>query len=128
MVFNITLLDCLIKAYGRIYDNSPTDNWPTRQLSDSNFSPTTNSPTRPLDDKTSHRHFFKKLTDTCRHSPTLTDRAFIFFKYFFSRSILLYFQKRTHTPRTLLSIPKRMVSPGLLTTFDIPTYVIMLTS
>ena len=57
----------------RIYDNSPTDNWPTRQLCDSNFSPTTNSPTRPLADTTSHRQFFLK---THRHSPTLTDRAF----------------------------------------------------
>ena len=55
------------------YDNSTTDNWPTRQLSDSNFSPTTNSPPRPLADTTSHRQFFLK---THRHSPTLTDRAF----------------------------------------------------
>ena len=60
----------------RIYDNSPTDNWPTRQLSDGTFSPTTNSSTRPLADTTSHRHFFKKLTDTRRHSLTVTDRDF----------------------------------------------------
>ena len=54
-------------AYGqsyRIYDNSPTDNWLTRQLSDSNFSPATNSLTRPLADRTSDRQFFKKLADT----------------------------------------------------------------
>ena len=58
----------------RIYDNSPTDNWPTCQLTDSKYSPTTNSPTRLLTDRTSHRQRMRKFADTLRQSPTLIDR------------------------------------------------------
>ena len=75
----------------RIYDNSPADNWPTRQLSDGYFSLTTNSRTRPLAD-TSHRQFFKK-------SPTLTDTDFprkrMKRNIFFNVNIAL-FSERTH--------------------------------
>ena len=85
-----------------IYDNSPTDNWPTRQLSDGTFSPTTNSPTRPLADTTSHRHFFKKLTGTRRHSPTETFQEKGWKWIFFLMSILLYFRNEHIT--TLLSV------------------------
>ena len=46
-----------------IYDNSPTDNWPTWRFTGSVFSPTADSPTRPLTNTTSHK-IKKKLTNS----------------------------------------------------------------
>ena len=65
------------KPFSWIYDNSPTDNWPTRRFTDSVFSPTADSLTWPLTDTTSHRHNLKKKNLknhrlTRRHSPTVT--------------------------------------------------------
>ena len=68
----------LIKRWiWRIYDNSPTDTWPTRRFSDSVFSPTADSPTRPLTDTTITDKIKTKIKIKIRnsptHLPTLTD-------------------------------------------------------
>ena len=56
-----------------IYDNSPTDSWPTRRFTDSVFF-FTDSPTRPLTDTTSHRQNLQNLKkNSPTYSPTFTD-------------------------------------------------------